>query len=94
MSENENAPARESEGASDTSNPATNCSQHSRNRVSELHARATGYAVLVETPHGNFRRRLYLTLASAQNARQRAHDRGQYAAIVLVQLVPVTGGEH
>jgi hypothetical protein len=47
------------------------------------------YAVLV---HGkSVRRRLYLNLPSAEGAVRRAHDRGDEAHMVLVELVPVAG---
>lgn len=48
-----------------------------------------GYALAVETGNGRYRRRLFLTLAAAENAVERARDRGQYAEIILVRLVPV-----
>lgn len=61
--------------------------------IDALRARAAGYALLVENPAGKYRRRLFLTLASAQRAKDRATARGQYAAILLVRIVPVVGGE-
>lgn len=52
-------------------------------------AAVTGYALAVETGNGRYRRRLFLTLAAAQNAVNRARERGQYAEVVLVRVVPV-----
>lgn len=56
-------------------------------RDSVLNA-AAGYAVLVETGEGRYRRRLFLTLASAERAVNRARERGKYAYLVLVTLTP------
>ena len=54
------------------------------------HMRAvTGYAVLVEAGGGKSRRRLLLSLASAERAVDRARERGHFAHLVLVRLVPV-----
>ena len=52
-------------------------------------AAVTGYALAVETGNGRYRRRLFLTLAAAENAVRRARERGQYAEVVLVRVVPV-----
>lgn len=52
-------------------------------------AAAAGYAVLVETGEGRYRRRLFLTLAAAERAVRRARERGQYAELILVRVVPV-----
>lgn len=82
-------------GNTTTSNdtaPADKLVSSERN-IDALRARAAGYAVLVENPAGKYRRRLFLTLASAQRAKDRATARGQYAAIILVRIVPVVGGE-
>jgi hypothetical protein len=38
------------------------------------------------------RRRVYLNLPAAEGALRRAHDRGDEAYMVLVELVPVVGG--
>lgn len=48
-----------------------------------------GYAMLLHTGHGRYRRRLFLTLAAAERAVDRARDRGQYAELILVRVVPV-----
>jgi hypothetical protein len=52
--------------------------------------RATAaYAVLVTTPAGKYRRRVFLSLHSATAAIQRAQAKGQPAELVLGKLVPV-----
>ncbi|MFD2674808.1 hypothetical protein [Gulosibacter bifidus] len=43
-------------------------------------------AVVVETPHGRVRRRLYLSLKAAENAARRARDAGHSATVLLVEL--------
>lgn len=45
--------------------------------------------VVVETPGGKYRRRTYLTLASAERALRRAEQAGHCASVVLARLVPV-----
>lgn len=71
---------------------ATRCfvpeSSDDQAKVRALEA-AAGYAVLVETGEGKYRRRLFLTLASAERAVDRARDRGKFAELVLVRVVPV-----
>lgn len=67
-------------------NPAAD--DHSTPTDAHLFAVASGYAVLVETGEGRYRRRLFLTLASAERAVNRARDRGKYAYMVLVTLHP------
>jgi hypothetical protein len=54
----------------------------------ELHA---AYVVVVVSPYGQPRRRVYLSLHHATQAVQRAHAKGQPAHMVLCRLVPVTG---
>lgn len=49
------------------------------------------FAVFVEVSEGRYRRRLYLSLASAQAAVERAEARGVDARAVMCQLVPVRG---
>lgn len=82
MSPNENAPA-DNRGAS--TEPADH---HSTPRHEAVLDAAAGYAVLVETGEGRYRRRLFLTLTSAERAVGRARDRGKYAYLVLVTLTP------
>lgn len=99
MTEKQNAPTGTCEGNSEVireqghHTAAADAPVSAEQSLSELRARATGYAVLVEHPAGKYRRRLYLTLAAAERAKGRATARGQYAAVILVRLVPVTGGE-
>lgn len=57
----------------------------------------TGYAVLVEVPGApepRYRRRLFLSLHSAQKAIERAEARGLEAHMVLLHMQPVGGGRH
>lgn len=61
---------------------------HSSLSDASLRAAVAGYAVLVETGEGRYRRRLFLTLASAERVVNRARDRGKYAYLVLVTLTP------
>lgn len=46
---------------------------------------------MVETPGGTYRRRVFLSLAAAQNALERAAERGLEARVLLCELVPVGG---
>lgn len=50
---------------------------------------ATGYCVIVESNHGKYRRRLYLSLSAAENAVARANANGKWAGLVLARVVPV-----
>lgn len=61
---------------------------HSTPSDAAVRAAVSGYAVLVDTGEGRYRRRLFLTLASAERAVDRARDRGKYAYLVLVTLTP------
>ena len=45
--------------------------------------------VVVRTPAGRYRRRVFLTLAAAERARDRAQDAGHDAEIVLCRLTPM-----
>ncbi len=47
------------------------------------------FVLLVKTAAGRYRRRCFLTCASAERAARRANDRGEAAWIVLAQLKPV-----
>lgn len=55
----------------------------------DILAASSGFAVLVESGEGKYRRRLFLTLAAAQKAVERAHNNGKFASLVLVRVVPV-----
>lgn len=53
------------------------------------------YVLLVKTTAGRYRRRCFLTVASAERAVQRAQERGENAVVVLAELKPlyrVVGG--
>jgi hypothetical protein len=52
-------------------------------------AAASAYVVILVTPTGRHLRKPYLSLHSAQQALQRAQDRGQPAHLVLCRLEPV-----
>lgn len=54
---------------------------------------AGALVVVADTGHGTHRRRVFLTVKSAQRAADRAIASGYDAEIVLCRLVPVTGGE-
>jgi hypothetical protein len=47
------------------------------------------YLVLLLGRNGNHLRKPYLSLHSAQQALERAHDRGQIAHLILCRLMPV-----
>lgn len=83
--------ANEKAGPHDETGPHTNAAadhDYTRHQADALSA-VTGYALAVETGAGRYRRRLFLTLAAAENAVARARARGQYAEVVLVRVVPV-----
>ena len=82
MSTNENAPAG-NRGAS--INPTNT---ESTPRPEDILAAAHTYCVLVESAHGKYRRRLYLSLSAAEKAVQRAKANGKYAALVLAVVTP------
>ena len=47
------------------------------------------FVVLVETSHGKYRRRVWLTLAAAERAVIKAQDAGHNAVVVLAELKPL-----
>jgi len=47
------------------------------------------FVVVVETTGGKYRRRCFLTAASAQRAAERALDRGESATVYMAQLKPL-----
>jgi hypothetical protein len=69
--------------------PSTDPAEASVTRAADIEAACTAYVVLVITPRDKILRRPYLSLHSAQQALQRAHDRGQTAHLVLCRLEPV-----
>ncbi len=48
---------------------------------------------VVETPKGDYRRRVFLSLHAAHRALERAGERGLEARVVLCELRPVGGAE-
>lgn len=58
-------------------------------RLHHPKAFARAYAIYTYAPDGLVRRRLYLSLRSATNAKDRAEMRGQRLELMLVELVPV-----
>jgi hypothetical protein len=57
--------------------------------AADIESACQAYAVLLLTPAGKYRRRVFLSLHSATAAVQRAQDKGQPARMVLCKLVPV-----
>jgi hypothetical protein len=55
-----------------------------------LSAVADAHVVIVVSPYGQQRRRVYLSLSHATAAVQRAHAKGQPARMVLCRLEPVS----
>lgn len=47
------------------------------------------FVTVVQDDRGHARRKIYLSLAAAQHAVERARDRGHEASVVLCQLQPV-----
>lgn len=83
--------AKDHQGAGST---AILC-QPAHSRATDTLPALTGYAVLVEVPSApepRYRRRLFLSLHSAQRALERAGVRGLDAHLVLLRLEPVGGG--
>jgi hypothetical protein len=66
--------------------------------TADIASACQAYAVLLLTPAGKYRRRVFLSLHSATAAVQRAQDKGQPVRMVLCRLHPVAvdldlGGE-
>jgi hypothetical protein len=57
--------------------------------AADIASACQAYAVLLLTPAGKNRRRVFLSLHSATAAVQRAQDKDQPARMVLCKLVPV-----
>lgn len=53
---------------------------------------AGAYVAIVTTTHGHHRRRVFLSLHSAEKAIRRARAAGHTADIVLCELRPIAGG--
>lgn len=61
--------------------------------VTTASALVTGvHVVVVETPAGKYRRRVYLSLDSAQKAADRAIMAGHPSKVILCRLMPAMGG--
>jgi hypothetical protein len=56
----------------------------------DIASACTAYMVLLVSHNGRYLRKPYLSLRSAQQALQRANDRGQQAWLVLCRLEPIT----
>lgn len=50
------------------------------------------HVVVVETPAGKYRRRVYFNLSSAQRAADRAVMAGHSVNVILCKLMPAAGG--
>ena len=82
--------ANEKAGPHHETGPHTNAAADQSNPdPSAVLAAATGYCVIVESNHGKYRRRLYLSLSAAENAVARANANGKWAGLVLARVVPV-----
>ncbi len=55
----------------------------------DIESACEAFVVLVFTPAGNYRRRVFLSLHSATAAVQRATNKGQPVRLVLCQLTPI-----
>lgn len=93
MSAKENAPAIHCESASpDRSISTTDDTARPGDTVSAALPPMPLYVIVVETRSGNFTRRPYMSLSSAEKAVKRAQARGVYATIRLLACTPVPGG--
>ena len=61
------------------------------NTWTDVEPACEAFVVVVVSPYGQPRRRVYLSLHHATTAVQRAHAKGQSAHMVLCELVPVAG---
>ena len=50
------------------------------------------FVMVVETTHGKYRRRVWLTLAAAERAAEKARDAGHDAVVMLAELKPLQRG--
>ena len=57
--------------------------------LADIASACESFVVLVYTPTGKYRRRVYLSLHSATAAVRRAQDKGQPVRMVLARLTPV-----
>jgi hypothetical protein len=70
--------------------PSTDLAAASVTQAADIEAACTACMVLLVTPCDKILRKPYMSLHSAQQALQRAQDRGQPACLVLCRLEPVT----
>lgn len=71
---------------------STTPTRQDQSRQDGAHRQVRGtLVVVVETPGDKYRRRCYLTLASAEAAVARAEAKGYCATVVLARLEPVAG---
>jgi hypothetical protein len=63
------------------------------NQTSDIESACAAYVVLLLTPAGKYRRRVFLSLHSATAAVQRAQAKGQPVRLVLCRLVPLPASE-
>ncbi len=84
MSANRNAPASNRGASTIQIHPESTAAP----RTAVLLDAIAGYAVLVNSGDGRYRRRVFLTLAAAERAVERAQDRDQTAHLVLCRLIP------
>jgi hypothetical protein len=57
--------------------------------LADIEALCAGFVVVLHTPADQYRRRVYLSLHSAEKALARAQARGQRCWLVLCELRPV-----
>jgi hypothetical protein len=69
--------------------PPTDPTEASVTPSADIGAACEAFVVLLITPAGKYRRRVFLSLHSAAAAVQRAKDKGQPVRMVLCRLVPV-----
>jgi hypothetical protein len=73
--------------------PSTDPTEASVRQTADIEAACSVYMVLLITPRDKILRKPYMSLHSAQQALQRAQDRGQRAYFVLCRLEPVGVGD-
>jgi hypothetical protein len=73
----------------DQESPPTDPTAASVTPSADIGAACEAFVVLLITPSGKYRRRVFLSLHSATAAIQRAQAKGQPARMVLCRLVPV-----
>lgn len=84
-----NDKSRPGEKAAPAENLNDNANVHLANDISRA---ADAFVILVLTPQGKFRRRVYLSLHSAEKAFRHTVTAGKPAHLVMCHLTPVAGG--